>query len=156
MRDKDVKRQRLDGGARASTLGTEGYRAWISAGEPLLVSGEQAGGFQHGGGGRGRTSHTSLQPVWDQIGNATGLIAWEMGIWPTGYKVWRRKNKRVRGGAGGEGQAGRYLGPRLPVMAARRMRWWMLRAVIEGVQGEGAAGGGRSAGRALAERVGGL
>lgn len=87
MRDKDVKRQRLDGGARACTLGTESYPAWISAGKPLLVSGEQLGVFQHGSGGRGRTSHTSLQPVEGQIGNATGLIAWEMRIWPTGYKV---------------------------------------------------------------------
>jgi hypothetical protein len=55
-----------------------------------------------------------MRPLWCQTG-ARG-VGWQTD---KGLHVLR-------------GRARSYQGPRLPVMAARRMRWEMVRAVIEG------------------------
>lgn len=58
----------------------------------------------------------------------------------------KKRNERDAGGASEPGRSGAEeasQGPRLPVTAARRMRWWMVRAVIEG-EVEQREGGGQA------------
>jgi hypothetical protein len=77
------------------------------------------------------TSHTAAGDEIFLVGGRPGLIAW--------VRVWAHGNilgKAAKVGLGkqmGQMQVGCHDGcPRLPVTAARRMRWLMVRAVIEG------------------------